>query len=817
MSRFKLRTYQRMIARHMLRHPRCNVWASMGSGKCLKKGTPVIMYDGTVKAVEDVVIGDQLMGPDSTPRNVLSLGRGREMMYEVTPVKGDPYTVNESHILSLRTTTGTKNKRWPDNTVFDIPLTEWLALPEWLRGRNGLLKGWRADVEFPTKVQDELLPPYLLGLWLGDGNSREGAITSGENETEIRDYVETFAKDHGFKIRNDGLTQHISTGNTGKKVRGVTKALRDIGVLNNKHIPHEYKCGDRRQRELLLAGLLDSDGYYGNGVFDWISVNRRLADDMCYLARSLGFAAYMTPASKQCVNTGAWGDYWRVSLSGDFSRLPFVRGRHLNLPARRIAKNVQNVGIMHIKPVGEGDYYGFTIDGDHRFLLGDFTVTHNTGTTMWTLDRLFQTGDLVDGEDRVLILAPLRVASGTWPAEQEKWKFPNLRVGDATGPAAHRVATLEEDFNVICLNYECIEWLTGLYGPDDWPFTVIVADESTKLKSYRSKSGGSKRAKALSRVAWGRVKRFINLTGTPSPNGLKDLWGQNWFIDAGERLGTSYAAFTDRWFITESKGDHHAAKGYRPRKGADDEIHRAMKDISLTVDAAEFFGCEEPVLVPVLVDLPKKARKIYDQMEATLFAELENGEVEAANAAARTSKCLQIASGAVYVTNEDGERSTEWEKIHDAKLDALDSIIDELAGAPLLVAYQYKHDLARIKKRFPFAEDLKKGAAGNKQIDRWNAGKIDVLLVHPASAGHGLNLQDGGCHLAFFSDTWNYEHYAQVVERIGPVRQHQAGHPRPVFIYLIQAKGTLDEVMVARRGDKASVQSVLMDYMKRKK
>ena len=440
-----------------------------------------------------------------------------------------------------------------------------------------------------------------------------------------------------------------------------------------------------------------------------------------------------------------------------------------------------------------------------------------TGSVMWTLDRLFQTGDLVDGEDRVLILAPLRVASGTWPAEQEKWQFPNLRVGDATGPAAHRVATLEEDFNVICLNYECIEWLTGLYGPDDWPFTVIVADESTKLKSYRSKSGGSKRAKALSRVAWGRVKRFINLTGTPSPNGLKDLWGQNWFIDAGERLGTSYAAFTDRWFITESKGDHNDAKGYRPRRGADGEIHRAMKDISLTVDAAEFFGCEEPVLVPVLVDLPKKARKIYDQMEKELFAELENGEVEAANAAARTSKCLQIASGAVYVTNEDGERSTEWEKIHDAKLDALDSIIDELAGAPLLVAYQYRHDLARIKKRFPFAEDLKKGAAGNKQIDRWNAGKIDVLLVHPASAGHGLNLQDGGCHLAFFSDTWNYEHYAQVVERIGPVRQHQAGHPRPVFIYLIQAKDTLDEVMVARRGDKASVQSVLMDYMKRKK
>lgn len=445
-----------------------------------------------------------------------------------------------------------------------------------------------------------------------------------------------------------------------------------------------------------------------------------------------------------------------------------------------------------------------------------------TGSVMWALNKMYQTGVLEDWDaetetgDRVLILAPLRVAAGTWPAEQEKWQFPALRVADATGSRQYREdVMLNDDANVVCCNYDVMEWLIEFWG-DRWPFTVIVADESTKLKSFRSK-GGSKRARALGKVAHKKVKRFINLTGTPAPNGLKDLWGQCWFLDAGQRLGLSYTAFTDRWFIGVQEGQHHAAKSYKPRKGADEEIHAKIADISLTVDAAEYFGCDKPVVVPVVVPLPSKARKVYDQMEKELFAQLEAGEVEAANAAARTAKCLQIAGGAVYITNEDGEPSTEWELVHNAKLEALESIVDELTGSPLLVAYQYKHDLQRILKKFPHAVALAKGAKGNRQIEAWNRGEIEMLCVHPASAGHGLNLQDGGHHLAFFNLTWNYEHYAQIIERIGPIRQHQAGHPRPVFVYQIQAEGTLDQVVQARVEGKADVQDLLMEYCKMKK
>lgn len=438
-----------------------------------------------------------------------------------------------------------------------------------------------------------------------------------------------------------------------------------------------------------------------------------------------------------------------------------------------------------------------------------------TGATMWALNKMFQTGILSSQEDRVLVLAPLRVASGTWPPEQEKWRFPALLVVDGTGPEKARIAALESDANVVCVNYDVVEWLVEYCG-DEWPFTVVVADESTKLKGYRSKQG-SKRARALAAIAHKHVKRWINLTGTPAPNGLKDLWGQTWFVDGGERLGSSYKAFTDRWFISKPAKPGSFTMQHAPLKNSEKEIQQRLSDVSLTVDAAEYFGCDKPIYTPVVVDLPKKARKIYDQFEAELFAELESGTVEAANAASKTIKCLQLASGAVYKVDEDGERTDEWVKIHDAKLDALESIVEELNGAPLLVAYQYKHDLARLKKKFPHGVAMGKGKQGNKDMEAWNRGEIPIMFAHPASAGHGLNLQDGGHHLAIFSDTWNYEHFAQIVERIGPVRQMQAGHPRPVFVYIIQARGTLDELVAERRDSKRDIQDDLMEYMKAKK
>jgi SNF2 family DNA or RNA helicase len=321
----------------------------------------------------------------------------------------------------------------------------------------------------------------------------------------------------------------------------------------------------------------------------------------------------------------------------------------------------------------------------------------------------------------------------------------------------------------------------------------------TRLKSFRIRQG-SKRAGALGRVAHSKVTRFIGLTGTPGANGLKDLWGQTWFLDRGERLGRTFSAFQDRWFRTGYDGFSMS-----PMAHAQGEIEAALKDICLTVSG---LPVDEPIFNSIEVDLPPAARGLYEDMERDAFAEIAEHGIEAVNPAVKMSKCLQMANGALYVDD-----SGAWEEIHDAKLEALESVVEEANGACVLVAYNFKSDLARLRKRFPQAWVLD---ADPQTIVEWNAGKIPLLLAHPASAGHGLNLADGGNILAFFGLDWSLELHMQIIERIGPMRQKQAGYDRPVFVHFIVARDTVDATVLERLRSKRSVQDVLLEAMKRK-
>lgn len=434
-----------------------------------------------------------------------------------------------------------------------------------------------------------------------------------------------------------------------------------------------------------------------------------------------------------------------------------------------------------------------------------------TVSSYTALDIMFLTG----AERRpALVLAPLRVAQSVWPDEAEKWShLRDISVSPIIGTEKERKAALARDVSVYTTNYENLPWLTEQYEGKAWPFGIVLADEATRLKNVRpsfhvSTTGkefvrvaGGKRARGLARVAHKEIRRFVLLTGTPAPNGLADLWGQLWFIDGGQRLGRTYEGFVQRWFKPKYDG-----YGIEPLPYAREEIQERIKDICLTV---KYDGAiEEPVFNTLYVDLPPRAMKLYKQMEKEMFLQLEQTDVEAFNAAARTMKCLQIASGAIY-TDDAGT----WQEIHSAKLEALDSIIQEAAGMPVLVAYQFKSDLARILKSFRQARVLDKDP---QTIRDWNAGKIPILCAHPASAGHGLNLQDGGNILAFFGSDWNLEQYQQIVERIGPVRQAQAGHKRPVFIHHIVARGTVDELVMERRESKREVQDLLLEAMRRR-
>lgn len=430
--------------------------------------------------------------------------------------------------------------------------------------------------------------------------------------------------------------------------------------------------------------------------------------------------------------------------------------------------------------------------------------------------------------DMTLVLAPKRVAESTWPDEARKWSgmLRNIEISVVAGTPLQRAIALGKDANVFTLTYQNIPWLIEhLNGY--WPFARVVADESTRLKSLRvsmhiSKHGkefvsgqGGVRAKAISKIAhFKNLKYWWNLTGTPSPNGYLDLWGQTWFLDQGARLGRNFGSYKERYFQNVAEGNQRAV--WVPQKFALQQINRKLADITLSVEAKDHFNLPPLVSNVIYIDMPAEARRMYREMERHLYTEIEGTPIEALTAAMKSQKLLQMASGAVYLNVALGEIQRgpkNWKAVHDGKLDALDSVVSEAAGASVLVAYYFVSDLARLRSAFPDGRQLD----GDPQTIRdWNAGKIRLLFAHPKSAGHGLNLQDGGNILVFFSHDWNLEEWLQFIERIGPTRQAQSGYDRSVYVHYLVARNTADEDVLARRESKRAVQDVLMASMKRR-
>lgn len=421
-----------------------------------------------------------------------------------------------------------------------------------------------------------------------------------------------------------------------------------------------------------------------------------------------------------------------------------------------------------------------------------------TVATLTTIDTLFKERKI---KRPALIIAPLRVAQSTWPDEVTKWDhLSDLEVQPITGSVLSRTNALKnKNANIFTINYENIPWLVE---QGDWNYQLIASDESTKLKSFRLRQGGS-RAQALAKVAHRHCTNFFELTGTPAPNGLIDLWGQAWFLDGGLRLGKTFTAFLHRWFTP-----HWSGFGWMPRQNADKEIKELLADLYLSVKAEDYFPITQPIYNQLRVELPAKVRSIYRDMEREMLMNINDRDVSAVSAADRSLKCLQICNGAIY-----NEGNTSFTELHDAKLEALERLVADWQGEPVLVAYHFKHDLQRLQQAFKKGRVLDKDP---KTIRDWNAGKIPLLFAHPQSAGHGLNLQDGGRIIVFFGHWWNNEEREQIIERLGPVRQEQAGHPRSVFLYDIIATDTVDELVSERHKSKREVNELLLDMKKRR-
>lgn len=399
---------------------------------------------------------------------------------------------------------------------------------------------------------------------------------------------------------------------------------------------------------------------------------------------------------------------------------------------------------------------------------------------------------------KVLVIAPKKVAEGTWTKEKDKWDHTRmLKVSPVLGSQARRIRALNTPADLYVINRENVCWLVDYYR-NAWPFDMVVVDESSSFKSHKSK-----RFKALASMG-GHIGRMVELTGTPSPNGLNDLWSQVFLLDGGERLGRRYTQFRERYFDPGDRGNN-VIYNYRAKPGSEESILEKISDICISMKAEDYLQLPDVTYHQVPVTLDAKAEKAYREMERKMVLDLPEDEeqISVASAAALSNKLLQLANGALY---DDGHGVHE---VHGCKIEAFLELIESLQGKPALVFYNFRHDRERILGALGKSGLRIRELKTTEDEDAWNRREVDVLLTHPASSAYGLNLQQGGNHVIWFGLTWNYELYTQANKRL-----HRQGQQEKVIIHHLVCAGTRDEDVMKALERKEDVQEWVMQSLK---
>lgn len=400
---------------------------------------------------------------------------------------------------------------------------------------------------------------------------------------------------------------------------------------------------------------------------------------------------------------------------------------------------------------------------------------------------------------KVLVIAPKKVAEGTWTKEAVKWDHTKmLRVSPILGSQTKRIRALNTPADLYIINRENVCWLVDYYR-NSWPFDMVVVDESSSFKSH-----SAKRFKALASVC-PRIDRMVELTGTPSPNGLADLWSQIFLLDAGERLGKRYTQFRERYFQPDKRGADGMVYSYEAKPGTEASILEKISDICISMKAEDYLELPDIVYHEIPVELDKKSAKAYYELEREMVLQLPEDDemISVTSAAALSNKLLQLANGAIY----DEDRQVH--EVHSCKIEAFMELIESLQGKPVLVFYNYQHDRERILTALSGTRLRVRELKNTQDEDDWNAREIDVLLTHPASSAYGLNLQQGGNHVIWFGLTWNYELYTQANKRL-----HRQGQTDKVIIHHLICSGTRDEDVMQALKKKDDVQNWVMESLK---
>lgn len=395
-----------------------------------------------------------------------------------------------------------------------------------------------------------------------------------------------------------------------------------------------------------------------------------------------------------------------------------------------------------------------------------------------------------------MIIAPKKVAEATWQREAAKWDhLKHLRFATVLGSETKRVRALNTPADIWVINRENVPWLVEYYR-NAWPFDMVVIDESSSFKNHQ--------AKRFKSLTWVRksISRLVELTGTPAPNGLIDIWAQVYLLDGGERLGKYITHFRERYFNPDKRNAQQVFT-YAPKPGADEAIHRRISDICISMKAEDYLQLPDCTVNEVPVELDKKARELYDRMEREMLLRVNEKTIDAGTAAVLSNKLLQLCNGAVY----DGQQNVV--EMHNCKIEAFMELIEQLNGQPALVFYNFRHDLPRLEKALRKTGLRVRRLNGPEDQNDWNNRKVDILLAHPASCAYGLNLQDGGNHVIWFGLNWSLELYQQANKRL-----HRQGQKQKVIIHHLSVVGGRDEDVIAALEDKEATQEKLIESLK---
>lgn len=800
-----LHEYQQQTVNHVVRLPQSMLWLGLGLGKALQADQPVLTPDGWC-AIEDLRVGDYVIGSNGKPIEVLGVyPQGQREIVSVKFKDGAEVLCDWDHLWTVQSDRQ-RTRNMPSYTlttrqIFDEGVSE-------RNGKNTKLK-WAIPlvdaVEFSTKVFE--IDPYMMGVFLGDGYiSQDTSINTSPTICTDIEIIESI----GAKL----IRIHESSGYTGYgSLPNLRPPLNRMGLVGKrsweKFVPEEYLLGDPHQRLALLQGLLDTDGHpITDGGVEFSSTSENLIDSVVDLAQSLGGIGRKSEPRVTKHQNGDGRVSWRVNVKLPTHMSPFRLKRKLAKWVRPTKYHVIRK-IESITPVGKSDAVCIRVNADdHLFVTKDYIVTHNTISSLTAFDFLRQTG----GARAMLVVAPLRVCELTWRQEAVKWSHTkHLTFSLMTGSAKKRQRALFRKADIYLVNYESLTWLaTQLehYFIDQnkpLPFDMIAFDEVSKVKR-----SVSKRFEAFAPIVK-HIPRRVGLTASPCSNGMHDLWGQFFMVDEGERLGANYSTFQSAFFYQKGKADYGKWEPYTDTR---DMIVNRIRDITVEMSAADHLDMPELSVIDVPVNLPPKKMAAYKDLETNFFIELDNGaEIEVFNAAALSNKLLQFSNGIIYnYPDEQDPDYQEEEFVHDEKYKALDDIVTGSGDEPILLAYQFKSERNEIMKRYPHAECLT-GVKEHEAIDimtRFNAGKIKLLIAHPLSAGHGLNLQEA-CHMVvWFGLNYNLELYEQFIGRID-----RQGQKKPVQCFRIVCVDTMDNVVMDALEHKDETQTAMRDAIGR--